>query len=481
MRVPVSSTCHCPSAAEARAWGTRTKHSEDTWTHVQHRLKAVLSESVYQIWLAGLGPAACRDSVLYVEAPDETRDWVNRRFGTTLTTAARSTDASIKRVELVPRSRAGEQSPRRFARLEQAASGSGVALRAGFTFEHFVIGKTNRFAHAAALTVAEMPGHAYTPLFIHGPSGVGKTHILQAIGNYLRTHDDRLKVLYATAESFTTEFVSALQRNQVATFKSRYRELDVLLLDDVHFLERKNKTAEEFLFTLDAIAGTGAQVVLTGDRSPHSMPSLGQNLKERFQGGLVVELERPDRETRLTILRKIATGSSYLSGCRKELELLAERLPPDIRMLEGALVKLTAFASLTDQPITTKLVEETLSSLNFALSPDGASAAPSPKIPHPRISLARIQQETCRSLQVDQSALLSTNRTRYIVYARQIAMYLARNLTGLSFPTIAREFGGKDHTTALYAYRKTKERLASDPDTKALVESITKRVQDPGS
>jgi chromosomal replication initiator protein len=445
---------------------------DDTWAHVQRQLRTVLPDGVYSIWLAPLEPAARRDSILYVEAPVETRDWVSRRFGITLTTAARSADASLDRVELVPKSRASQALLETNEKERSTRTSSGSPLRPGFTFDHFVIGKTNRFAHAAALAVAEMPGCAYTPLFIHGPSGVGKTHLIQAIGNYVTAHDQKLAVLYSTAENFTTGFVSALHQKRIDAFKASYRELDVLLLDDIHFLERKDRTAEEFLFTLDAIAASGAQVVLSGDRHPLQMRSLGNKLNERFQGGLVVEVERPDLETRVAILRKIASGSAFLVGKTDLLELLAERLPPDIRILEGALVKLTAYASLTEMPLTPELVEQVLSTFH------PAESSPTPKNLHPRVAVAKIQQETCNSLQLERDDLLSRSRARYIVYARQVAMYLARDLTNLSFPAIAREFGGKDHTAALYAYRKTKQRLISDPETQALIASITERVQD---
>jgi chromosomal replication initiator protein len=437
-----------------------------TWAEIQRRLRAACPDSVYQIWLARLEPAAISGGNLYLKTPAESRDWVRRRFGPSIERAAREVDPRVERIEFVePGEKVGaaEAQPRSPARGDALGG-----FKPTYTFDRFVIGESNRFAHAAALAVAEVPGQPYNPLFVHGPSGVGKTHLLQAIGNYTAFHDTRLSVHYVTVEAFTNEFTGALQRNDLTAFKSRYRKADLLLVDDVQSLEGKQKTAEEFFHTIDSLLAGGAQVVLSSDRYPAEIPGLDTRLRERFQSGLVVDVQAPDFETRLAILRKLAS-SNPSAVPPQVLEHVAEKVSSNVRVLEGAFVRVVAFASLVEQEVTVELADRVLSHLyeRKAL----------PRAPERGgTSIACIQQATAALFDVGTAALCSSSRRREVVYARQVAMYLCRELTTRSLPTIGREFGGRDHTTVLYAHRKITREVLLDASTRSLISKLTKTI-----
>jgi chromosomal replication initiator protein len=439
---------------------------EQAWADLQSSLRTAFPDHVYRAWLTSLQPLALESSVLYLKAPDSSRDWVRRRFGPTLNAAAAALGTSVERVELVGTERqapndSSETQTRRPARPFVASTSS-------HTFAQFVIGEGNRFAHAAALATAEMPGQAYNPLFIYGPPGLGKTHLLQAIGSYVRAHEPALAVRYSTVEAFTNEFLSALHQKQLDAFKRGYREMDLLLLDDAQFLEGKAKTTEEFFFTFDAISSSGAQIVLSGDRHPSKMPLLEARLRARLQGGLIADLHPPDFKTRQAILQRQAHSMGDVDYDPSVLGHLAEKVPSNIRILKGALIRLIAFASLTGKPVTVELADTILAALYEANDPSD----PEPLKPRDTPSLSRIHEATAAALSVPVEDLSSAKRTREVVYARQVAMYLARELTSLSLPAIAREFGGRDHTTVLHAHRKIQAQLTTHPETCSTVDAI---------
>ena len=274
---------------------------EKTWTALLDRVRDEIPGHVYRVWLEPLVAVGLSDGVLYVQAPAGIRDWVRRRFGDSLSRALRSLDQSFVRVELVTGGAGAGGADHELRRR-------GPGLLSTYRFEEFVIGAANRFAHAASLAAAELPGQAYNPLFIHGATGVGKTHLLNAIGNYTRCNDQSFTAVYATAETFTSDFTSAVRAGHMDRFKQRYRHVDMLLLDDLEFVESKPRTAEELLHTFDALTAKGAQVVIAADRLPSKMPALAARLRDRFESGLVVELEMPNFETRLSIVRKRAAG-----------------------------------------------------------------------------------------------------------------------------------------------------------------------------
>jgi chromosomal replication initiator protein len=327
------------------------------------------------------------------------------------------------------------------------------------TFDQFVIGDSNRLAHAAALAVAEMPAQAYNPLFICGPPGVGKTHLLRSIATLLASHSPEMILRVSTGEAFTNEFVSALGDGGLETFKSRFRHVDVLLIDDVQFLERKTKTEEEFFHTFNWLHEVGSQVVLTSDRPPKDLQALEDRLRERFQAGLVADIQPPDLNTRLAILRKRAHHDGVELADELALNVIAERVTLNVRTLEGALIRVVAYSSLTGRALTAELACEVL---------DGLYPASRPKTR----SLADIQLAACQQFGITPDELLSTSRAARVAWPRQVAMYLARELTSESLPAIGRHFGGRDHTTVLHAWKRTNERISNDAASRAAVHKL---------
>jgi chromosomal replication initiator protein len=343
----------------------------------------------------------------------------------------------------------------------RAAEGS-ERLNPKYTFEQFVIGEGNRFAHAAALAVAELPAQAYNPLFLHGPPGLGKTHLLHAVGNYVARYGSGLDVRYATIEEFTSEFVDSIRRGRTGAFKERFRNADVVLIDDVQFLAGRTKTREEFFHTFNALLDSGRQLVISSDRSPEELPDLEARLAERFRAGLVVGLDPPPAPVRRAILAKRAR----IDGVEVSPEVLreiAERVDSSIRALEGALIRVVAYASLKDEPATPALVRHVLHRLGQDRKPDACG-------------LSEIIDATAQEFGVARAALLARGRQRGVAQARQVAMYLARELTTHNFSEIGRGIGGRDHTTVLHAVNRVSGALESDPDVRDSVDNLRRRL-----
>ncbi len=314
-----------------------------------------------------------------------------------------------------------------------------------FTFEHFVIGPSNRFAHAAALAVAETPAMSYNPLFIHGDSGLGKTHLLRGIAHYVAHHYPEARVRYVSTETFLNEFVEAIRNNNLPDFKRRYRENDVLLVDDIQFMEGKDGLQEEFFHTFNELHQNNKQIVLSSDRTPDAIPTLEDRLRSRFKWGLITDIQPPDLETRLAILRKKA-GSHTLDIPDGVFSFIAENITDSIRELEGALIKVTAFANLTHQPLTVDLASMVLADLIS-------------KSAKPPVTAARIIELTADMFGFTIEQLTGGSRQRPLVDARQVAMYVTRNSTDLSYPQIGKSFGNRDHTTVMHAVRKIEARM----------------------
>ncbi|MEA2391259.1 MAG: chromosomal replication initiator protein [Solirubrobacteraceae bacterium] len=431
----------------------------EIWSSVRDELRAAVGESTYHLWLEPLTPCELQDDELTVAAPDRIRSWVADRYARVLQTCAAAVLGPETTVSIV-REGAAATSARP---LPGAAHETGLNPR--YTFGQFVIGDANRMAHAAALAVAELPAQAYNPLFLYGPPGLGKTHLLHAIGNYIRDHGAGLSVRYSTVESFTNEFVGSLQSHTTERFKSRFRGADVLLVDDVQFLESKARTEEEFFHTFNALHAAGSQLVLTSDRPPRDLQALEDRLRERFEAGLVTDIRPPDLLTRLTVLRNRVAQDHITLPDESALEVIASRVTANHRALEGALIRVVAFHSLTGRPIDAELAEEVLAVL----------------YPRPRTVLRtvhEIQQATCEAFGLSLDALVSASRAGKVSWPRQVAMYLARELTDETLPAIGREFGGRNHATVLHAYRRTHHRITSDPDAADAVQAITTRLLD---
>ena len=326
-----------------------------------------------------------------------------------------------------------------------------------------MIGDSNRLAHAAALTVAELPAQAYNPLFICGPPGVGKTHLLNSIATLLTTHNPGLIARCTTGEEFTNEFLGALSGGHADGFKASFRDLDVLLVDDVQFLERKAKTEEEFFHTFNALYDSGRQIVLSSDRPPRDLQALEDRLRERFEAGLVADIKPPELTTRLAILRKRADHDGIELSDPGVLPAIAERVTLNVRALEGALIRVVAFSSLTGRELNVELAREVL---------DGLYPASERFEQRRARSVSEIQAAVGEHFGLSPEELLSTARTARIAWPRQVAMYLARELTGESLPAIGRHFGGRDHTTVLHAWRRTGARILTDDASREAVEKL---------
>jgi chromosomal replication initiator protein len=433
--------------------------ANDLWNRSAVALRDQVSDATWRTWLAGLAPRSFDGELLVVDAPSTlVRDRVETRFLPLL--AAVASDAVghevTIRMEVAAPARAADadeedrpaapvaalsQPERPSSRRRDASElATEAGLDARYVFDAFVIGSSNRFAHAAALSVAEMPARSYNPLFIHGGAGLGKTHLLHAIGNYVIENFAGRYVRYVSTETFMNEFVDAIRNNTTAAFKRRYRECDVLLIDDVQFMEGKESLQEEFFHTFNHLYGASKQVVLTSDRPPKSIATLEDRLRSRFLSGLTTDVQPPELETRLAILRKKAERDP-VPVPDEVLEFIATNVKDNIRELEGALIRVTAFGSLNHQPLSRDLAEHVLSDIVSAGQPR-------------QVTAAMILDATASTFGFTIDDLCGASRRRPLVIARQIGMYVFRELTDFSYPAIAREFGGRDHTTVMHAVDK---------------------------
>jgi chromosomal replication initiator protein len=336
-------------------------------------------------------------------------------------------------------------------------------LNPKYTFETFVIGSSNRFAHAAAVAVAEAPAKAYNPLFIYGDSGLGKTHLLHAIGHYAQSLYQGVKVRYVSSEEFTNDFINMIRDGKQDGFRRRYRDVDVLLVDDIQFLENKEGTQEEFFHTFNTLHNASKQIVISSDRAPKRLVTLEDRLRSRFEWGLLTDVQPPELETRIAILRKKAV-QDRLNAPPEALEYIASRISTNIRELEGALIRVTAFASLNRQQVDLQLAEFVLKDLI-------------PEAHGPEITAATIMGQTASYFGLSIDDLCGTSRSRVLVTARQIAMYLCRELTDLSLPKIGQQFGGRDHTTVMHADRKIRSLMAERRSIYNQVTELTNRIK----
>jgi chromosomal replication initiator protein len=426
------------------------KELEDTWTAVRGELRQAVEEITFQLWLEPLTLVARDGTTLVVRAPNHARDLVEERYLPLLRAAARRVTDAAAAVEIV----GPDWTP-------APSAGPSIDLNPRYTFEQFVIGPGNRFAHAAALAVAEQPGHAYNPLFIHGPPGLGKTHLLHAIANYARERNPSLAVRYATVEDFTGEFVQAMRRGDGEPFRRRFREADLLLLDDVQFLAERARTKEELFHTFNALYETGKQLVLSSDRSPSDLQAFEDRLRERFGSGLVTELERPDFDVRLAILRRRAAAD--VAGVAEEaLEELARRVTSSVRALEGALVRVVAGASLRGQRPTPEIVRDLIADCDDDETDSGQEL----------VEIGTIQAAVAEAYGVSKASLLAHDRRPTTARARQVAMYLTRELTDASLPAIGRAFGGRNHSTVLHSCRRVSRACVDDLALAATVDRL---------
>jgi chromosomal replication initiator protein len=470
---------------------TTAQTSYSAWTAIAGSLRRALTDTIYDTWFAQAEPQSLDDSGLRVALPNDfTRDWVESHFSALVSAAAREAIGQDLRVSFVIADGPSLSSEARPAAGRPAAAPGPASVTAHgpvneqdrsselryrdtteldlnpkYTFDLFIIGSSNRFAHAAALAVAEAPAQAYNPLFIYGGTGLGKTHLLQAIGHYVRQHSRRLTRRYVTSETFMNDFIDSLRDKRIEGFKRRYRGYDVLLIDDIQFFEGKERIQEEFFHTFNSLYESGSQIIISSDRPPREIATLEERLRSRFEWGLLTDIQPPDLETRIAILRKKVNTERIAVTDPEVLTFIAGRVSSNIRELEGALTRVVAFSSLTDRAMTVELAEQVLKDV----FPQGEAA--------PEVTIPRIQEAVSERFGVTLEELVSPRRSQSVAYPRQVAMYLSRELTDSSLPKIGKEFGGRDHTTVMHATSKITRLISEDRSVYNLVQELTARVK----
>ena len=428
---------------------------EPLWQRITADLRREVPDFQFHIWLEPLEPAGLVGGVLYVRAPEHIRTWVGERYQALLrASASRELDARTS-VSIVGES---WEPPAQPAALATHRSG----LNPKYSFQQFVIGEGNRFAHAAALAVAELPAQAYNPLFIHGRPGLGKTHLLHAIGDYVERYGSGLRVRYATIEDFTREFVEAIRRGSTSDFKDGFRKADVVLIDDVQLLSRGEATREEFFHTFNSLVQSGRQLVITSDRHPGELEGIEERLSERFRSGLVVELDPPSFVVRRAILAKRAR-TDEVPVRDAVLDEISLRVDSSVRALEGALIQVVAYASLRGTEPDVETARKVLS-----------------RLPLPTRKLDEIVDATARAFDLSADELCARDRRPGVAFPRQVAMFLARELTDHSLPDIGRGLGGRSHSTVLHALDRVEQSIADDPAVRTTVEKVRRQLRSSG-
>ena len=442
-------------------------HSGALWLEALNFVKARMDQATFNLWLEPLKPSALQDDALVVEAPDSfSASWVQSHYGAEIVAALQSLNPAVNRVVFVAKETGGAKTergepkkPNTHHATSTRRTGPGNNLNPLYTFDNFIIGENNRLAHAAALSISQSPGTAYNPLFIYGQVGVGKTHLMQAVGNFAKTQAD-FHVVYLSSEQFLNEFIDSLLNKNTAAFRNRFRDLDLLLIDDIQFIGGKEETQREFFHTFNTLHDYHKQVVLSSDRPPKELKNLERRLVSRFEWGLVVDIQPPDLETRIAIIENKARMKNF--PLAKEVAFcLAEKVEGNVRSLEGALTKLIACAGLynkneVDVAFTENILKDLFQNENSK----------------PKVDIATIQEWVSRYYNIKISELKGDRRQQSLVVPRQIAIYLSRKLTGASLPQIGEGFGGKNHTTILYTCRKVEDKMSKDVNFKEEVERV---------
>lgn len=448
--------------------------AETIWLRARESIRESLSTSAYEIWFENAGADGMEeDNTFLLSVPNDfAKTRIEARFLPLIEESLQEVagEEIPVRVVVSPPGEGDDRVAERLVELpriditEPPVLGD---LNPKYTFDSFVIGSSNRFAHAAALAVAESPGRAYNPFFIYGGVGLGKTHLLQAIGHYVATNSPELSVKYMTVESFTNDFINSVMNKKMEQFKRKCRDNDVLLIDDIQFLENKEGTQEEFFHTFNTLYEAGKQIAISSDRPPREIATLEDRLKSRFESGLTTDIQPPDVETRIAILRKLVASRGIViasSSVDEVLGYIAAGIPTNIRELEGALNRVAAQAKFTNSQITLPLAKEALKDI----LPTSLDA---------RITIDMIQSEACRTFGVSMSDLKGSKRSQSIVFPRQIAMYLCRELTDSSLPRIGEKFGGRDHTTVIHSYNKISKLIKEEREVFTMVQQITSKLK----
>lgn len=424
-------------------------------TKAKDLLKGELTSISYETWIKTLEIESMTDSKIVLKANSDVQmDTINTRYHDLIMNTFAEITKKYYEISCVLEPTKESFSTTTSTNYEVPASS---CINPNYTFETFVVGKNNSLAHAASLAVAEAPAKAYNPLFLYGGVGLGKTHLMHAVANTVLKNDKSKNVLYVTSEKFTNEIINAIKDNKTEQFRNKYRNIDVLLIDDIQFIAGKDTVQEEFFHTFNTLRENGKQIILSSDKPPRDIQLLEERLKSRFEWGLIADISAPDYETRLAILRKKASSENIVID-DEILMNIANRVDTNIRELEGALNKIIAHATLIPGPISKELAERAINDIVMKKE----------KI----ISIEFIQDTVCKYFNIDKRDLKSSNRSNDIAYPRQIAMYLCKTVAHQSFPAIGKEFGKRDHTTVMHAYNKIEKEIKDIPNTKLIVDSL---------
>ncbi|HBI56762.1 MAG TPA: chromosomal replication initiator protein DnaA [Firmicutes bacterium] len=429
---------------------------KDIWNKTLDLIEQRISGPSFETWLKETEALSIIGDNLVIGVPtDFVKEWLENRYAQLICDVLYEVTGTRIQVTFIVGSLTTTAEP--FSRVDEVIS---AQLNPKYTFESFVIGNSNRFAHAAALAVAEAPAKAYNPLFIYGGVGLGKTHLMHAIGHFVHRHYPGAKVVYLSTEKFTNDFINSIRDNRTGEFRNKYRNIDVLLIDDIQFLAGKESTQEEFFHTFNALHESNKQIIISSDRQPREIPTLEDRLRSRFEWGLITDIQPPDLETRAAILRKKAAIEN-ISISDDDILLVANKITTNIRELEGALTRIKAYSSMTGQEIDEALIEKTLKDLL-------------PSAENEPISVVKIQKIVAEYFNLRIEDMKTKKRTNAVAHPRQIAMYLCRELTDLSLPKIGEEFGGRDHTTVMHAQDKVSTAIETNPNIAHQVEAIKK-------
>ena len=438
------------------------KYMNDIWQKTLHIIRSALTEVSFDIWIKGIRPISIRDNIFYLCVPNEfTKSILDSRYAGLITNAIKQISQKTYDIKFILPSDIEKHALKLPETLPNEAYQN--TLNQKYTFDTFVIGNGNQFAHAACLAVSESPAKAYNPLFMYGGVGLGKTHLMHAIGHNILSKNPMSKVLYVSSEKFTNELINSIRDDKNVEFRNRYRTIDVLLIDDIQFIAGKERTQEEFFHTFNSLHETTKQIIISSDRPPKDIPTLEERLRSRFEWGLTADIQPPDLETRIAILKKKAE----LENAEVDDDVLlfiARRIDSNIRELEGALIRIIAYSSLTNNHLNIATADEVLKDLISENSPQ-------------KITAQLIQKVVADYYEIKPEEFKSKKRNRPISYPRQIAMYLCRELTDLSLPKIGDEFGGRDHTTVIHACDKIKQDIETESNIRKALADLTKNIK----
>jgi len=440
------------------------KNISDIWQKTLQNLKIQLSDVSFDTWIRVIQPLIIRDDEIILSVPNEfTKNILQSRYIDTISSALKEVTGTSIFIKFILENEVDSflesMSPK-----DINNNYTHSILNPKYTFDTFVVGNSNRFAHAACLAVAESPAKAYNPLFIYGGVGLGKTHLMHAIGQFILSHNPNAKVLYVTSEKFTNELINSIRDDKNVEFRNRYRTIDILLIDDIQFIAGKERTQEEFFHTFNALHEANKQIIISSDRPPKEIPTLEDRLRSRFEWGLIADIQPPDLETRVAILKKKAELEN-IDIDDEILLFIAKRIESNIRELEGALIRIMAYASLTNNKLSLSIADEALKDILSNTQPK-------------EITIPLIQQVVAQHYDLRVEDFKSKKRSRSIAYPRQIAMYLSRELTDQSLPKIGEEFGGRVHTTVIHAYDKKQQDIQKNQKLCKTIDELTKKIKD---